>query len=203
MLSDLAGKIGKDPKDIIAEYSGAKLYSSLTPIRLGIQANQEVEMLGYESAIYEKILAQRAEDRAKRMAELEGGSAPGAGARGGGSDDNHDEGADEGGEGGGGDDDGGEGGIGAMGAVDEEAPVAAEKKGTILKLRGTWGELLMRVPDNITIKILAAHYCKKHDRAGEEDSIKLEFDGETLELETSIGDLGVEDRDILDVICPP
>jgi tellurite resistance protein len=51
------------------------------------------------------------------------------------------------------------------------------------------------------MKALAAHYCRKVDHVGEEANIRFEFDGERVETEQTIGSIGVEDRDMIDVIC--
>lgn len=85
----------------------------------------------------------------------------------------------------------------------EEEPVEEEKKGTILRLRGSWGEANMKVQDHIQVKQLAVYYCRKVLKVGRETELVLSFDGERLEEDAIVGDLGVEDRDMIDVKCPP
>lgn len=176
MLGDLADRIGKNPADLILEHEGSKVYSGLTPLKLGLQADTETDMLGYEVAVYEKVLKKREADKRRRIAELNGDPIP-----------EEEEDVD------------GEAKTESGSKEVEEEPKAEVKKGTILRLRGKWGEVILKANDEIKVKMLILHYCKRTERVGEEGKVRLEFDGEELEPESTIGELDVEDRVILDV----
>ena len=184
MIRDLADKIGKNADDLIVVYNGLKLGRHLSPLKLGIPGGGEMEMVGYERDVYVKVEKQREEERARQLAILDGTAPPPAAEE-------PDAGPEE-----------GEGGGEAEAEPEpEDEPEETKKKGTVVRLRGKWGEATIRVADTVSMKALAAHYCRKVDHVGEEANIRFEFDGERVETEQTIGSIGVEDRDMIDVIC--
>lgn len=79
-----------------------------------------------------------------------------------------------------------------------EAP--AEPAKTRVCLRGTWGSFKVNVAAFVHVTTLTQVYCAKASKdASLAKGLKLQFDGDTLSPETTVGDLDMEDGDIIDV----
>lgn len=83
----------------------------------------------------------------------------------------------------------------------EDTPEAAAAKR--LKLSGGWGDYSIKVADTVKISSIAEYYCHKASKdAGLAGKIRLTFDGDVLDVDSTVGDLDVEDGDMIDVMVP-
>ena len=82
-------------------------------------------------------------------------------------------------------------------------PSSEKKKLTRVILRGGWGEIKLKVEDFVQAKALLEKYCTRHGKSENMvKKLKLSFDGDTLSPSATVGAMGVEDDDMLDVIIP-
>jgi hypothetical protein len=66
-----------------------------------------------------------------------------------------------------------------------------------IKLRGAWGECRLGVQPTTTSTDLLEYYRKKYGKDGE--GIHLVFDGEKVEGNKSVAEMGIDDQDLVDV----
>ena len=79
-------------------------------------------------------------------------------------------------------------------------PEKEPEKRTKISLRGASGTYVVRVADYVTGTTLAKVFCEKAGKpASEVEKLRLTFDGDRIESETTVKELDLEDGDIIDV----
>ena len=70
-------------------------------------------------------------------------------------------------------------------------------------MRGAWGEVKLGIAHSIAFDTLAKAYCMKMKREEKHAAnISFSFDGETIGRYSTVGELDVEDGDMIDVHVP-
>lgn len=82
--------------------------------------------------------------------------------------------------------------------IHDDSKAGAEVAKVELKLRGIDGELRIRVPPFVTAARMLKQYAKAKGLPPSR-RLRLEFDGEVLDDEMRVGDMGVEDDDMIEV----
>lgn len=202
LLNDLSDRISHPASDLVLEHKGSKLfYHSQSPFDLGIRADDQVEMLCYEKAVWDKVKGGSAGGERKRTRS--GGSAPasasasqpsGSSARTMINIDDGDDGktanpadiaAAE---------------LSAIASAEPAEPAEPEVAKIVLKLRGKGGEANLAVKPSVTARLMLKSYARKLGLAkGQEANYRLVLDGEAIALDTQVKDMDVETGDMLEV----
>lgn len=85
------------------------------------------------------------------------------------------------------------------------AAVPSPKPETKVKvcLRGSWGEVKLAIAPSISFDTLAKAYCMKRNREDKfAPRITFSFDGDNIGRYTTVGELDIEDGDMIDVHVP-
>lgn len=80
------------------------------------------------------------------------------------------------------------------------APLPVAKKKISVCLRGEWGTIKMKTADFVKFSVLAQYYCNQTGKSLDlAPGLKLEFDGEVMDPESSVGDADMDEGDMIDV----
>jgi hypothetical protein len=83
------------------------------------------------------------------------------------------------------------------------SPSPKPEKKVKLCLRGPWGDVKLGILESIPFDTLAKAYCMKTKKAETLASkITFSFDGETIGRYSTVGELDIEDGDMIDVHVP-
>jgi hypothetical protein len=92
---------------------------------------------------------------------------------------------------------------GAEAEGDVAVPSPKPEKKVKLCLRGAWGEVKLAIAHSIPFDTLAKAYCMKTKKEEKFASkISFSFDGETIGRYVTVGELDIEDGDMIDVHVP-
>lgn len=200
LLNDLSDRISHPASDLVLEFKGSKLfYHSQSPFDLGIRADDQVEMLCYEKAVWDKAKGGSAGGERKRTRS--GGSAPESTSQSSGSSARTMINIDD-------SDDGKTANPAPIAAAERSAiasaepaePAEPEVAKIVLKLRGKGGEANLAVKPSVTARLMLKSYARKLGLAkGQEANFRLALDGETIAPDTQVKDMDVETGDMLEV----
>ncbi|WVQ83196.1 hypothetical protein IAT38_005335 [Cryptococcus sp. DSM 104549] len=174
VMESIGGNLNKAPDDIILVYEGERCYSRQTPADLRIRTDATAEMVGYEKYHYDIIEAER-RARLEKLDDDDDVPAP---------------------------DDDDNAPASPSGAAREVSATPAPENGEtiLIHVRGSNGEARLRVRKTVTAGKVLKHYCTKVGLSKDDvEKLQLVFDGSGVDPEDKVGDLDVEDGDMLDV----
>ncbi|WVR07150.1 hypothetical protein IAU60_004191 [Kwoniella sp. DSM 27419] len=181
-LSILAERLQKRPEDIILVYDNDRVYPRSTPAQLGII--DRGEMTGYEKAYYDQIQKDRRalylgsdDDPPDRTSVSSNSPVPDRSTNG--------------------------AGPSEIGSVNADPLATAQAPTPVIRFRlrsSTGQEQHLKAPPDMKSISVLRFFCVKTGRPKEDaEKLKLLWDGEAVDKDTTIGELDIEDGDVLDV----